>query len=338
MINYKEEFKRLSKGKKLLLVEDDPKTIEVLKNFLGSYFTLIKTATNGNEAWSAYRKEKFDLVISDIEMPELNGVMLSKGIRARNPEQAILITSAYTNEKYLVELINIGIDGFLKKPVNMQNLYETIVRALKLVQSRDEVYRIKFQAMTKAITKKDRPITKSHHQKKLEDTVLNDVKISVKEFMQDMKQNDHASYEFFQKQKELLMDTLYELVENYEVFAYKNYDNTELFKAIVNDINTLYHTLEYFDKVKQTSTQIGRLFSILEDIDIDELNEDLKHSVFDILEFLINDIKQYIMDMFFNENIENSNYFHDSLKENISTFEDTLNKNVENSDCDIEFL
>ena len=134
MEELRKKLKRLSKGKKLLLVEDDIRTREVLKGFLEEYFSLIKTAGDGEEAWKVYRQEHFDLVISDIEMPKTNGVMLSKGIKARNPEQVIVISSAYTDEKYLVELINIGIDGFLKKPVNIEELHKTIIKVLTLVQ------------------------------------------------------------------------------------------------------------------------------------------------------------------------------------------------------------
>ncbi len=75
MDDLQDRLKRLARGKKLLLVEDDIQTRDVLKSFLSGYFSLIKVAGDGAEAWTVYRQEHFDLVISDIEMPKTNGVM-----------------------------------------------------------------------------------------------------------------------------------------------------------------------------------------------------------------------------------------------------------------------
>ena len=122
---------KLAKGKKVLLIEDDEKILEIFKVALKTYFSLVKTAVDGKQAWDLFRKEHFDLIVSDIQMPNTNGIMLSKGIKAHTPEQNILITSAYTDEKYLLELIDIGVDGFLKKPISTSNLKSTITKILK---------------------------------------------------------------------------------------------------------------------------------------------------------------------------------------------------------------
>jgi DNA-binding response OmpR family regulator len=336
MNNLQNTLKSLAKGKKLLLVEDDIKTRDVLKGFLDEYFSLIKVASDGNEAWKIYRQEHFDLVISDIEMPNTNGVMLSKGIKARNPNQVIVISSAYTDEKYLVELINIGIDGFLKKPVNIDELYKTINKALTLVQLRSEVNRVKFKTITQEITKKQIPITKSPYQKAVEKKETQEVKTSVKEFMEKIKVQDPDSYDFLEKQKETLFDILNDMADNYELFSYKNYNDVDSYELLIASIFKLYSTLEFFDKVQKTATQIFNLGNILQDIEIENLNEE-QLEAFDILEFLINDIKQYILDMFIEENVQDINYFHDSLKENIQTFQDALSQ-IEDDDDEIEFL
>jgi DNA-binding response OmpR family regulator len=336
MENLQDKLKRLAKGKKLLLVEDDVKTRDVLKSFLSEYFALIKVAGDGAEAWKVYRQEHFDLVISDIEMPKTNGVMLSKGIKARNSEQSVLISSAYTDERYLVELINIGVDGFLKKPVNIDDLYKTIIKALTLVQVKKDVSRVQFQTIAKEITKKEIPITQSPYQKALEETHTNSVKISVKEFMDKMKDSDPESYEFLVQQKEALFDNLFDMMNSFELFGYKDYKDQESFNLLIENIYKLHNTLEFFDKVKKTATEILRLATILDKIVLDDLTP-AQVEAFDIVEFLINDIKQYMLDMFMEENVQDINYFHDSLRENITTFQDTLNE-VEEDDEDIEFL
>ena len=270
-------------------------------------------------------------------MPKTNGVMLSKGIKAKNPDQAIIISSAYTDEKYLVELINIGVDGFLKKPVNIDNLFNTIIKTLNLVQQRNEYLRIKFKTLTREITKKDIAITKSPYQKAIEESEINSAKTSIKEFMEKLKQDDPESYTFLISQKEFLFDILHELVDTYELFAYRQYTQEELLEDIIKNLLRLYSTLEFFDRVKKTATQVLRLSNILKDIKLNHLTLAQLES-FDILEFLLNDIKQYILDMFIEENVQDINYFHESLKDNITSFENILNETDDDDDDEIEFL
>lgn len=337
MENSKKLLKNLAKGKKLLLVEDDEKTLEVFQSFLKEFFPLIKSATNGKNAWEIYRKEKFDLIITDIEMPEVNGVFFSKAVKAKNPSQAILVTSAYTDEKYLVELINIGVDGFLKKPINVKNLYERITKALKMVQTENESSRLKFKALTKEITKKEIKNTKSHHQKIIEQTTLNSSKISVNEFLEKIRISEPENYEFFSKQKEILIEVLHDMIDNYEAFAYKNYKDIYSLENIVSDLRKLHDIFSIFEKVKSTTAQIERLIGILEKIVESDLN-DSKENAFDILEFLLNDIKQFIVDMFIENSVEDVNYFRDSFRDNITTFEEVLNESNDEEKDEIEFL
>jgi YesN/AraC family two-component response regulator len=338
------KFMHLAKGKKVLLVEDDIQTLVLLKKFLGNYFSMIKSAPDGSIAWDMYRKESFDLVITDIEMPNTNGVMLSKGIKARNPEQAILVTSAYTDDKYLVELINIGVDGFLRKPVKMDNLKTIIVKALNVVHTQKENSMLKFVNMTQEITHKKRDYTKSHHQKAIEKMECEKTKESVKEFLENLKQTDPESYEFLEIQKEAILDNLYDMVENYDIFAYKSYQDEDNFEYMLENFQRLYSSLEFFAKIKPVTEQIGRLSDILRVIDLNDIPASIRDNAFDILEFLVNDIKDFVVNMFFEKNVNDIKYFQDSLKENITIFEDSLKEEdlvdttSTDSDDEIEFF
>jgi YesN/AraC family two-component response regulator len=339
MINDENTLQLLAKGKKVLLVDDDTVILGIFKNVLSKYFTLIKTANDGDEAWQMYRKENFDLVISDIQMPKTNGIMLAKGIRARDPEQVILISSAYTEEKYLVDLLNIGVDGFLKKPVNLDNLFSTILRVLKTIQMKQERERIKFKKYVNAILNKNEEVTKSNYQKKIEQKEEIKVKLNVKDFMKNIRSSDPESYKFFQTQKETLMDSLNDLGESYDLIVYKNYDDEEAFNSIIANVEKLYSTFLHFDNLQNEAKQLLRLGELLSTITLDNTN-DAQIEAFDILEFLINDIKKFVLDMFFEENVEDITYFSDSLRENITLFETSLhNKHpYVDDDDDLEFF
>ena len=330
---------KLAKGKKVLLIEDDKQILNVFKIALENYFSLVKTALDGKEAWEIFRKEHFDLVISDIQMPNTNGIMLSKGIKAHTPEQNILITSAYTDEKYLLELIDIGIDGFLKKPISTNNLKDTITKILKKIQAKKELERVKFNGYVQLISKrKNIENKKSPTQQKIEEEIESKAKVSVKEFLEKIKEEDPESYFFFNNQKEILMDTLYDMSESFESFVHSQYESVDYYDELIEHIKKLHSTLSYFDRVNEVSKELLRLTEVLEDIKLDEFDYDTKDEAFAILEFLINDIKQYILDMFMEENVQDVNYFHDSYRENITFFENTIHKKAKEDDDDLEFF
>jgi YesN/AraC family two-component response regulator len=333
-----ELLKTLAKGKKVLLVEDDPNILQVFKVALNSYFTLVKTATDGKKAWEAFRKEHFDLVISDIEMPNTNGIMLSKGIKAHTPDQNVIITSAHTDEKYLLELIDIGIDGFLKKPISTSNLKTTIVKILKKIQAKKELERIKFNAYVSEISHREITPTKSAIQSKIEEKVEETAKVSVKEFMERIKIEDPETYYFFDNQKEILMDTLYEISDNFELFVFRDYKDTQCYTELVDNIFKLYKTLNHFEKIENVAVEVLRLGNILDEITIEDIDESIVEDSFSILEFLINDLQQYILDMFVEESVQDINYFHDSYRENITFLENTLNQSEKEDDDDLEFF
>ena len=341
MTNDENALKLLAKGKKVLLVDDDAVILGIFKNVLSKYFSLIKTANDGDEAWQMYRKESFDLVISDIQMPKTNGIMLAKGIRARDPEQAILISSAYTEEKYLVDLLNIGVDGFLRKPVNLDNLFNTILRVLKTVQIRKEKERIRFKKYANVILSKNEEVTKSNYQKVVEKKEEIRVKENIKDFMYRLQHSDPVGYEFLQSQKEALMDSLNDLSEVYDHIVYKNYDDEEAFESIIHNFDKLQSAFQHFDNLQLEAVELGRLSTILSGITLDNQNSE-QLEAFDILDFLITDIKKFIIDMFFEENVEDTGYFYESLRDNVTLFETLLEgkpkTEVDDDDDDLEFF
>ena len=138
MIDYKtlyNETKKLS----VLLVEDYEPLRREMTEVLEDLFEAVTPAADGNEAFSIYSallKEDnkiFDLVISDIQMPNMDGVVLTQKIRELNAEQSIIILSAHTDSKYLLKLINMGISKFLTKPIQQDDLFEILYTESKKI-------------------------------------------------------------------------------------------------------------------------------------------------------------------------------------------------------------
>jgi len=118
------------KDYKLLLVEDDEEIRKRLKNTLGFYFKEIYEANNGFDAYDMYLEQKPDLVITDIEMHDGDGIDLVKNIRKLNLSTPIIIISAYSKEEYLLKLINLKIDYYILKPTTREDLLSAINIAL----------------------------------------------------------------------------------------------------------------------------------------------------------------------------------------------------------------
>ncbi len=101
---------------KLLYVEDNDDVRESTLEILVFYFNDIIVAKDGLEALSLY-DSSINLIISDISMPNMNGVEMSKKIKAINPNQSIILLTAHKTENYLIDAIDIGIDKFIIKPI-----------------------------------------------------------------------------------------------------------------------------------------------------------------------------------------------------------------------------
>lgn len=124
------KLKEYGERVRLLYVEDDVGLREQVAKFLGKFFPVIDVAENGRAGLSLYEANNcYDIVVSDIAMPEMDGIQMCREIRERNQEQRIIITSAYNDSDYLLELINIGVEKFVLKPIDnkqfLSALYHT---------------------------------------------------------------------------------------------------------------------------------------------------------------------------------------------------------------------
>lgn len=117
--------------KRILLIDDDPLVLKSLSNLLQSKGYVVTGCESGFEAVSAFKKDKFDLIISDIRMAGLDGIATVKIIReignssGSSPIPIIMITG-YANEKAPVEAIKIGVQDYFLKPFDNEELIQSI--------------------------------------------------------------------------------------------------------------------------------------------------------------------------------------------------------------------
>ena len=115
----------------ILIVEDEKNTREGLRQFLETLNYDVLTAVNGEEALQLYKKEKPDLVLSDIRMPTLDGLTLLERILAFNPQASVILLTAYGTVQDAVKAMKKGAFYYLTKPVNLEELEFLVKKALQ---------------------------------------------------------------------------------------------------------------------------------------------------------------------------------------------------------------
>ena len=126
-------LKDIAFGMRVLFAEDDLIIQEQFKTFLLRFFAHIDTANNGVEALEYYAKNKYDLVITDLSMPQMNGIELSRHIKDTNEDQFIIVVSAHSESDKLINLINIGVDGFILKPVDIPLVIQQLLKICTII-------------------------------------------------------------------------------------------------------------------------------------------------------------------------------------------------------------
>ena len=117
----------------ILYVEDDEQTRANIASFLRMKYKRVLEAKDGVEAYELYLSEEPDLILTDIEMPNMNGFELIKKVRDKNSDIPIVITSAYSNRKKLLTAVKLNIVDYIIKPISRSSLREVLETATKKI-------------------------------------------------------------------------------------------------------------------------------------------------------------------------------------------------------------
>lgn len=131
----------LSKKLKILYVEDGKESRTQAIKMLENYFSYLDVAVDGKDGLEQYENHfyntnsYYDLVITDIEMPIMNGIDMSKAIYALNKNQKIIVVSGYSDTKYFIKLINLGVEAFLQKPLSFEQVSDVIGKVCRDIKN-----------------------------------------------------------------------------------------------------------------------------------------------------------------------------------------------------------
>ena len=123
---------------KVLYVEDDEFIREELSETLEFDVKELYVAKDGLEGLEKFKKFSPDIVISDVKMPKMNGLEMSKKIKQISASTPIIITTAFSDSNYLMEAIKIGVNRYVTKPVDIDKLYEALNELATIVLHKKE--------------------------------------------------------------------------------------------------------------------------------------------------------------------------------------------------------
>lgn len=110
------------KGKKILIVDDEENARIGLSKLLGQEGYEVASVANGHEALEFLRRNPVHLVISDINMPEMNGLVFLRELNRHHPSTAVIMITAYGGVESYLESMNLGAFEYINKPVKLDEL------------------------------------------------------------------------------------------------------------------------------------------------------------------------------------------------------------------------
>lgn len=118
--------KELNKNIKVLYVEDDEIARENGVEFLENYFENIYEAADAITAYKLYEKYTPEIIITDIQMPKLNGLEFVKRVREKDKYTQVIVITAFSDKEYLFKAIELSLVKYLVKPVNEKDFIEAL--------------------------------------------------------------------------------------------------------------------------------------------------------------------------------------------------------------------
>lgn len=342
------ELSLFAKNYSILIVEDQKELNDELVEICQLFFRQVDSALNGKEALVKFKNnpEHYDIVLSDITMPEMNGVSLSREIKSLNRTQNIIILSAHNEIQYLIELIDIGISQFIAKPFEEQELLFRLLKVcenifykkeyIKMVMN-DKTQELDSQVVLKElekITSSKKLVNLENQSEKIEvktknseiKTQINDAiphnRVSASKFLSSMQKDDYV-WSVMESQIEellILIDELHEEIEK----IYLNNISASLILYVASILRKIYSIFSFLDELSKLAKVLFKLVIFLESLDVESLSNE-KRNKLKILEFIYDDVSRFVETVFIYKDTLDISYLEDSLNSSVEQLKMSFN-------------
>nr|WP_213087411.1 response regulator [Streptococcus pacificus] len=121
----------------LLIVEDEPlvrRGIRSLVDFEKLSITCVDEAENGQEAWQLFEEKHYDIILTDINMPVMNGIQLAQLIKENSPQTHIVFLTGYDDFDYALSALKLGADDYLLKPFSKEDVLQILHQIIPKIE------------------------------------------------------------------------------------------------------------------------------------------------------------------------------------------------------------
>ncbi len=154
------ELKALCSKLTVLYVEDDVNLRQIVLDYLRKLFLSVTDAEDGECGLAEFKKSPFDLVITDIQMPHMNGIEMIEAIKKESPEQEIIIITAFSESSYFMDAIRLDVSGYIIKPIDFDKINSALFRvADKIIAIKEnKLYKEELENLVKVEIEKNRTL------------------------------------------------------------------------------------------------------------------------------------------------------------------------------------
>lgn len=345
-----------SKKLSLLYVEDDDMLREATQKVLENYFSSVDVAVDGEDGLNKYLQyhkssgSYYDLVISDISMPNMDGIEMSREIMRNNPEQSLIFITAFNEVSYLQSAIDIGVTGFLTKPINQNQLKVVLYKATQAISDRKDVaeyykkmedLNIQLEKQYEELKSKNTQIEKSS---RVLDTMVKKSQILNKKQKKKENKSSNESKEDYTKQLEQFihedLSELEDLVEEMDVVVISilesnNGTTQDEVDIIIKDFTRYAAVVSFYGFTQDLYMALNKFVSVVKNNPIPD-DEDNVQNIFMILESFMFVLQKWHTDLKSND-LGTVNFLDASIISDLSTIENMwTNKFEEVADEDLD--
>ena len=326
---------------KILVVEDDTLLQNSLNELLSKFFKEIEVVCNAEEALKLHAQKDYDVIITDLNIPGMGGIELIETIRLINTTQHIVVISEPAEPKELIELINIGIDLFLLKPVDSSDMMFGLTKICqvidnqkmleylsKMIEETNDELQIsldKCQQMKTSNIKNEVPTMENRNLNIEAKTILENssYKMSAKEF-QD-------AYPF---ELDKTNENLEDLEDKFNILLGNNLKNCKKnlpeLQAILSDFAKEIEIIPQFSKLAYGIQQVQRTF---ESIESSQLS-----TVMPMIVSLFDSLGAWRKSVFYYQDADDIHYMDNSIISDALSLENFMSNQKTVSDSDMEIF
>ncbi|MDH5465007.1 MAG: response regulator, partial [Thiovulaceae bacterium] len=146
----------------ILYIDDEEAIRRNAVEYLNFHFREVHEASDGLQGYEVYKNISPDVIITDIQMPKLNGLEMIQKIRQTDQSTKIIVATAFLDPEYLLLAVELGLIKYLIKPITEDKLMPVLKRCLKFIEERNSIFKIdckrRFDLFNRTLFEEDQQI------------------------------------------------------------------------------------------------------------------------------------------------------------------------------------